>query len=98
MRFVFTEPTFVKKDREFLREFYIEHTNEKRVFGNEFEIKLRNEMKQAAIAKRVCEMVARKSRDKILKQANSAQPRLVYIENKDDHLSINGTVDFTSDG
>ena len=44
MRFIFTQPTFVKKDRELIREFYIEHTNGKNVSGNEFEIKLRNEI------------------------------------------------------
>ncbi|MFZ3101975.1 MAG: hypothetical protein WA113_07220 [Desulfitobacteriaceae bacterium] len=35
---------------------------------------------------------------KFLKQANPAQPRLVYIENSAENLSINGTIDFTSDG
>ena len=36
MRFIFTEPTFVKKDRELIREFYIDHKNEKGISGNEF--------------------------------------------------------------
>jgi len=48
MRFIFTEPTFIKKNKELLREYYIEHDAAKKVSGNEFEIKLRNEMKQAA--------------------------------------------------
>ena len=98
MRFLFTEPTFIKKDRELLREFYIEHTNEKNISGNEFEIKLRNEMKQAAIAKECAQWLQEKAETKSLREANPAQPRLVYIENRDEHLSINGTVDFTSDG
>ncbi|MDI9467673.1 MAG: helicase, partial [Bacillota bacterium] len=51
MRFIFTEPTFVHKDQELIREYYIERNPEKKMSGNEFEIKLRNEMKQAAIAK-----------------------------------------------
>jgi len=33
-----------------------------------------------------------------LKNGNPAQPRLVYIENDEENISINGTVDFTSDG
>lgn len=98
MRFIFTEPTFVKKDKELIRAYYIEHNNEKMVSGNEFEIKLRNEMKQAAIAKECADWLQSKAEIKSLKQANPAQPRLVYIENSEDNVSINGTVDFTSDG
>ncbi len=35
MRFIFTEPTFVKKDKELIREYYIERNTEKIVSGNE---------------------------------------------------------------
>jgi ERCC4-related helicase len=98
MRFIFTEPTFVHKEQELIREYYIERNPEKKISGNEFEIKLRNEMKQAAIAKECAEWLEKKAEIKSLKQANPAQPRLVYIENPEDNVSINGTVDFTSDG
>lgn len=98
MRFIFTEPTFVHKDQELIREYYIEHNHEKKMSGNEFEIKLRNEMKQAAIAKECAQWLEKKADIKSFRRANSAQPRLVYIENPDDNISINGTVDFTSDG
>jgi len=98
MRFIFTEPTFVHKEQELIREYYIERNLEKKISGNEFEIKLRNEMKQAAIAKECAEWLEKKAEIKSLKQANPAQPRLVYIENPEDNVSINGTVDFTSDG
>lgn len=102
MRFIYTEPTFVKKDKELIREYIIEHNHnsEKLLSGNEFEIKLRNEMKQAAIAKECAEWLAEKAEIKSLRHSNPAQPRLVYIENEntDDNISINGTVDFTSDG
>ncbi len=98
MRFIFTEPTFVNKDKELIRAYFIDRNNEKMVSGNEFEIKLRNEMKQAAIAKECAEWLKSKAEIKSLKQANPAQPRLVYIENPEDNVSINGTVDFTSDG
>lgn len=98
MRFIFTEPTFVKKDSELIREFYIEHNNEKKVSGNEFEIKLRNEMKQAAIAKECAKWLEERAEIKSLKTKNTAQPRLIYIENEEENISINGTVDFTSDG
>ncbi|NLJ40134.1 MAG: DEAD/DEAH box helicase family protein [Clostridiales bacterium] len=98
MRFIFTEPTFVHKDTELIREYYIERNPEKKMSGNEFEIKLRNEMKQASIAKECAQWLQDKAEIKSLKQANPAQPRLVYIENPEDNISINGTVDFTSDG
>lgn len=98
MRFIFTEPTFVHKDQELIREYYIVRNPEKKMSGNEFEIKLRNEMKQAAIAKECAQWLEKKAEIKSLRQANPAQPRLVYIENAEDNVSINGTVDFTSDG
>jgi len=98
MRFIFTEPTFVHKDQELIREYYIARNPEKKMSGNEFEIKLRNEMKQAAIAKECAQWLEKKAEIKSLRQANPAQPRLVYIENPGDNVSINGTVDFTSDG
>ena len=48
MRFIFTTPSFSKnKDKE-AREYEIVNNN---IFGNEFELKLRNEMTQSAVAK-----------------------------------------------
>lgn len=98
MRFIFTEPTFIKQNEELTREYYIEHDAAKKVSGNEFEIKLRNEMKQAAIAKECAEWLKQKAQIKSLKMSNPAHPRLIYIENSDEDISINGTVDFTTDG
>lgn len=100
MQLIFTEPTFVKKDRELIREYYIEHTYAKKrnIAGNEFEIKLKNEMRQAAIAKECAQWLKEKVEIKSLKRPNPAQPRFIYLENGDDSLVINGTVDFTTDG
>lgn len=98
MRFIFTEPTFIKKDKDLTREYFIDKRNEKNISGNEFEIKLRNELKQSYIAKECAEWIREKVEIKSLKQSNPAQPRLVYIENSDENISINGTVDFTTDG
>lgn len=97
MRFIFTEPTFVKKVNELIREYYIDK-NEKAISGNEFEIKLRNELKQSHIAKECAEWLREKVEIKSLRYPNPAQPRLIYIENPDENISINGTVDFTTDG
>lgn len=97
MRFIFTEPTFVKNENELIREYYIDK-NEKAISGNEFEIKLRNELKQSHIAKECAEWLREKVEIKSLKYPNPAQPRLIYIENPDEDITINGTVDFTTDG
>ncbi len=98
MRFIFTEPTFINNESEMIREYYIHRENEKSISGNEFEIRLRNEMKQAAIAKECAKWIEEKAEIKSLRKSNSAQPRLVYIQNQTETMSINGTVDFTSDG
>ena len=52
-RFIFTAPTFIEeKKNKSKREFYIPKLNrEKSLYGTEFEIKLRNEMTQRAVAK-----------------------------------------------
>ena len=98
MRFIFTEPTFANNDQKESKEFYIEHNAVSELAGNEFEMKLRNEMKQAAIARECAEWLKEKVQIKALCRSNPAQPRLINIENSDERLSINGTVDFTTDG
>lgn len=61
-RFIFTSPTFVKeKDEKQKREFYIPRLDrENSLYGTEFEIKLRNEMTQKAIAKECADWIRRK--------------------------------------
>lgn len=98
LRFLFTEPTFVKKHKELVRSYFIDRTLEHKISGNEFEIKMRNEMNQASIAKECAEWIKNKAEFKSLIKPNPAQQRLIYIENKEDSMSINGTVDFTTDG
>jgi len=63
-RFIFTSPTFIaeKNDKQ-KREFYIPRLNrEKSLYGTEFEIKLRNEMTQKAIAQECAEWIRKKAR------------------------------------
>ncbi|MBP3261207.1 MAG: DEAD/DEAH box helicase family protein [Pseudobutyrivibrio sp.] len=61
-RFIFTAPTFItEKAKKEKREFYIPRMNrEQNLYGTEFEIKLRNEMTQKAIAKECAEWIKRK--------------------------------------
>ena len=63
LRFIFTSPTFVtEKESKQKREFYIpKHNREQSLYGTEFEIKLRNEMTQKAIAKECADWIRRKA-------------------------------------
>ena len=62
-RFIFTAPTFIKeKTEKQKREFYIPRLNrETSLYGTEFELKLRNEMNQKAIAKECADWIKRKA-------------------------------------
>ena len=63
LRFIFTSPTFIKeKAKKEKREFYIpRQTRERSLYGSEFEVKLRNEMTQRAIAKECAEWIRKKA-------------------------------------
>lgn len=62
-RFIFTAPTFIKeKTEKQKREFYIPRLNrETSLYGTEFELKLRNEMNQKAVAKECADWIKRKA-------------------------------------
>lgn len=96
MRFIFTTPSFSKnKDKE-AREYEIVNNN---IFGNEFELKLRNEMTQSAVAKDCAKWLKDKVEIKSFKEPNVAQPRMIHVHNKsEEDIVINGSVDFTTDG
>ena len=62
-RFIFTSPAFVtSKTEKQKREFYIPRLNrETSLYGTEFELKLRNEMTQKAIAKECADWIRQKA-------------------------------------
>ena len=62
-RFIFTSPTFIKeKVEKQKREFYIPRlSRENSLYGTEFEIKLRNEMTQKAIARECADWIRKKA-------------------------------------
>ena len=79
LRFIFTSPTFttekVKKEK---REFYIPRLNRERsLYGTEFEVKLRNELTQKAIAKECAEWIKKKVKFKSNVSDKSIQGHLV---------------------
>lgn len=62
LRFIFTSPTFLKEKapRE-KREFYIPQLNRERsLYGTDFEVKLRNELNQKAIARECADWIKKK--------------------------------------
>ena len=66
LRFIFTSPTFIKEKAEKQkREFYIPRlSREQSLYGTEFEVKLRNEMTQKAIAQECADWIRQKVRFK----------------------------------
>ena len=62
LRFIFTSPTFTtEKEPRQRREFYIPRlSRERNLYGTEFEVRLRNELTQKAIAKECADWIRRK--------------------------------------
>ena len=62
LRFIFTSPAFVtEKAQKEKREFYIPRLNRERsLYGTEFEVRLRNELSQKAIARECAEWIREK--------------------------------------
>ena len=95
LRFIFTSPTFTtEKAKKEKREFYIPRLNRERsLYGTEFEVKLRNELTQKAIAKECAEWI----RKKVIFKSNVTNENMMGFINLDDknYMPINGftTVD-----
>ena len=90
LRFVFTEPTFnAESSKKEKREFYIPRLNRERgIYGTEFEVRLRNELTQKAIARECAEWL----KDKAIFKSNNPKrqiPRFMLIDDKS-YIPING--------
>ena len=90
LRFIFTSPTFVKeKAKKEKREFYIPRLNRERsLYGTEFEVKLRNELTQKAIAKECADWI----RQKVTFKSNITSENMMGFINLDNknYMLING--------
>lgn len=97
VRFLFTSPTFTtEKDKKEKREFYIPKMNrEHNLYGTEFEIKLRNEMTQKAIAKECAEWIKQKV---TFKSDNTGEAMMGFmnVENSNDKLAYYPITGFTT--
>ena len=95
LRFIFTSPTFTKeKTPKQQREFYIPRLDRERtLYGSEFEVKLRNELTQKAIARECAEWI----REKACFKSNKTNEQMMGFINLDNisYSPINGftTVD-----
>ena len=97
MRLLFTQPSFLDEEDKEVREYFINNEND--IFGNDYEIRLRNEMNQSPVSKLCSNWIKDKVEVKSFKKPNTAQPRMINVENStDENISIQGTVDFTTDG
>ena len=95
LRFIFTSPTFIQeKVPKEKREFYIPRLNRERsLYGTDFEIKLRNELTQKAIAKECADWIRRK----VTFRSNVTQEQMMGFMTVEEstYMPINGftTVD-----
>lgn len=97
VRFIFTSPTFLadpfKKEK---REFYIPKLNrEKNLYGTEFDIRLKNELTQKAIAQECSQWIKKK----VIFKSNSTSGALqgfINIEAKDEALTYMPVSGFTT--
>ncbi len=82
LHFIFTSPTFLQeKEEKASREFYIPRLNRERsLYGTEFEVKLRNELTQRAIAKECADWIHRKA----VFKSNMTQENMMGFMSVDD--------------
>ncbi len=97
LRFIFTSPTFNKeKAKKEKREFYIPKLNRERtLYGSDFEIKLRNNLTQRAIAKECADWIRRK----VKFMTNTSQmnmPGFLNIQSEDGQFTYMPFNEFTT--
>ena len=82
LRFIFTSPAFIReKPQKEKREFYIPRLNRERsLYGTEFEVKLRNELNQKAIAKECAEWIEQE--EDVLSYAQFGQVAVKFFEKR----------------
>ena len=97
LQFIFTSPTFtMDKAEKSKREFYIPRmTREQNLYGTEFEIRLRNELTQRAIAKECAEWIKQKATFKS-NTTSQVVPGFLNVMNEKDQYTYMPFNEFTT--
>lgn len=98
LQFIFSSPTFIEENlKKDARQFYIPHIyNEADLCGGDFELRLKNQLNQRAIAKECAEWVKMKVTFKSNKNRTPLNG-LIYVEGKDkQEFAYSGISSFTT--
>lgn len=99
LRFIFTEPLFEEKSKNIKSSIGLNENIEVMLSGNKYEIKLRNELTQASIAKECAKWVKEKVEFKCSKFPGAVGSKFIHIKNtRKSDLLINNTNDFSASG
>lgn len=97
LQFIFTSPTFTtEKAEKTKREFYIPRmSREKSLYGSEFEVRLRNELSQKAIAKECAEWIKEKVTFKS-NTTNQLMQGFINLDNGENQYTYTPINEFTT--
>lgn len=100
LSFLFTTPTFISEQvsdniKKEKREFYIPKFSETGICGTDFEIRLKNQMTQKAIARECAEWIKQKVKIKTLKDTIPTQT-MINVENDDTKIHYTPVEGFTT--
>ncbi|WP_186668805.1 helicase-related protein [Sporosarcina sp. BP05] len=100
-RFLYTKPTFYKKENDLKRQYTIGQDRTETTFpkfeGNNFEIQLRNKMLSPHIANSAAKWIEDKAQFKTIVDDTSF-PKEIVIENKKTSMQVQSEIEFTADG
>jgi SNF2 family DNA or RNA helicase len=99
LRFIFTSPTFIEENfKKEVPKFFIPHLfKEADLCGGEFELRLKNQLNQRAIARECSKWVKEKVVFKSNKQLSSHLPGMIHLENtNNDSLAYSNVSSFTT--
>ncbi len=99
LRFIFTSPAFIEENfKKEVPKFFIPHLfKEADLCGGEFELRLKNQLNQRAIARECSKWVKDKVVFKSNKQLGSYLPGMIHLENvNDDSIAYSNVSSFTT--
>lgn len=98
VRFLFSEPSFVKDKKEITREYSLNGTYEKNVSGDKYEMKLKNKLNQSEIAKECADWIKSKVEARAYDSNYKLEQNLFIVNNGAESSVITGNMDFSAQG